>query len=250
MTKIAVAGATGRVGRHVVDVLEANGHKVVAIARSTGVDVITAPGSRRRWKASNASSTQPHPRRPTSRPPSSSSPRRPPTCRSSALAPACARIVVVSIIGIDRFSGGYNAAKVLQEQSTWRARSRSASCARRSSTSSSSSDGLGPAGRRSYVWRCARSSSPRARWPRRSARWPPRKARPGARRRPDLEIAARARRASSRPRGGWRRARRPGTRRSRRPARPLFEPAARCPAPTPSSPARRSRSGSTHRSAA
>ena len=27
--KIAVAGATGRVGRHVVDVLEAEGHEVV-----------------------------------------------------------------------------------------------------------------------------------------------------------------------------------------------------------------------------
>lgn len=30
--KIAVAGATGRVGRHVVDVLEAGGHEVVPIS--------------------------------------------------------------------------------------------------------------------------------------------------------------------------------------------------------------------------
>ena len=44
MTKIAVAGATGRVGRHVVDVLEARGHDVVAMSRSTGVDVITGNG--------------------------------------------------------------------------------------------------------------------------------------------------------------------------------------------------------------
>ncbi len=42
--KIAVAGATGRVGRHVVDVLEAGGHDVVAISRSQGVDVITGEG--------------------------------------------------------------------------------------------------------------------------------------------------------------------------------------------------------------
>lgn len=35
--KIAVAGATGRVGHHVVDLLEARGHDVVAISRSTGV---------------------------------------------------------------------------------------------------------------------------------------------------------------------------------------------------------------------
>lgn len=39
--RIAVAGATGRVGRHVVNVLEAQGHDVVAISRSNGVDVIT-----------------------------------------------------------------------------------------------------------------------------------------------------------------------------------------------------------------
>src|SRR5947207_211061 len=42
--KIAVAGATGRVGRHVVDVLQAQGHDVVAMSRSTGVDVVTGDG--------------------------------------------------------------------------------------------------------------------------------------------------------------------------------------------------------------
>ena len=44
MARIAVAGATGRVGRHVVDVLAADGHDVVAISRSNGVDVITGDG--------------------------------------------------------------------------------------------------------------------------------------------------------------------------------------------------------------
>jgi NAD dependent epimerase/dehydratase family len=39
-----VAGATGRVGRHIVDVLEERGHDVVAISRSLGVDVITGEG--------------------------------------------------------------------------------------------------------------------------------------------------------------------------------------------------------------
>src|SRR2546430_13177293 len=42
--KIAVAGATGRVGSHVVDVLESAGHEVVPISRSHGVDVITREG--------------------------------------------------------------------------------------------------------------------------------------------------------------------------------------------------------------
>jgi nucleoside-diphosphate-sugar epimerase len=39
--KIAVAGAAGTVGRHVVDVLEAQGHDVVGISRSLGVDVVS-----------------------------------------------------------------------------------------------------------------------------------------------------------------------------------------------------------------
>jgi nucleoside-diphosphate-sugar epimerase len=42
--KIAVAGATGRVGRHVLDVLDARGYDVVPMSRSTGVDVITGHG--------------------------------------------------------------------------------------------------------------------------------------------------------------------------------------------------------------
>jgi nucleoside-diphosphate-sugar epimerase len=39
--KIAVAGTTGRVVRHVVDVLEAEGHDVVGMSRSLGVDVVS-----------------------------------------------------------------------------------------------------------------------------------------------------------------------------------------------------------------
>jgi uncharacterized protein YbjT (DUF2867 family) len=42
--KIAVVGATGRVGHHVVDILEADGHHVVPISRTRGVDVITGDG--------------------------------------------------------------------------------------------------------------------------------------------------------------------------------------------------------------
>ena len=42
--KIAVAGATGRLGRHIVDVLEERGHDVVRMSRATGVDVVTGEG--------------------------------------------------------------------------------------------------------------------------------------------------------------------------------------------------------------
>ena len=43
-SKIAVAGATGRVGRHVVDVLKNEGHDVVGMSRSSGVDVVSGDG--------------------------------------------------------------------------------------------------------------------------------------------------------------------------------------------------------------
>src|ERR1700735_5909796 len=42
--KIAVTGATGRVGSHLVEILEQRGHDVVLIARSEGVDVISGDG--------------------------------------------------------------------------------------------------------------------------------------------------------------------------------------------------------------
>ncbi|MFC7615591.1 NAD-dependent epimerase/dehydratase family protein [Actinokineospora soli] len=40
MTKFAVAGATGRLGRHVVDVLTERGHHAVPMSRALGVDVV------------------------------------------------------------------------------------------------------------------------------------------------------------------------------------------------------------------
>jgi nucleoside-diphosphate-sugar epimerase len=42
--KIPVAGVTGGVGRHLVDVLKAKGHDVVPMSRSLGVDVVTGHG--------------------------------------------------------------------------------------------------------------------------------------------------------------------------------------------------------------
>ncbi len=42
--RIAVAGGTGTVGTHVVDVVRTRGHDVVLLARSTGVDLLTGAG--------------------------------------------------------------------------------------------------------------------------------------------------------------------------------------------------------------
>jgi uncharacterized protein YbjT (DUF2867 family) len=45
--RIAEAGATGRVGSRLVELLEASGHDVVSMSRSTGVDVVTGEVWRR-----------------------------------------------------------------------------------------------------------------------------------------------------------------------------------------------------------
>jgi uncharacterized protein YbjT (DUF2867 family) len=114
--KIAVTGATGRVGRHVVDVLEERGHDVVAISRSLGVDVVTGEGLAEALAGvetviDTATGTSPE--------------QQPATEFFSASArnlqqlgeqAGVQRIVVVSIIGIDRFSAGYQAAKQVQEK--------------------------------------------------------------------------------------------------------------------------------------
>lgn len=42
--RIAVAGGTGAVGRHVVDLARSRGHDVVVLSRATGVDLLTAQG--------------------------------------------------------------------------------------------------------------------------------------------------------------------------------------------------------------
>lgn len=114
--KIAVAGATGRVGRHVVDLLEAGGHDVVAISRSRGVDVVTGEGlaealagvecvidaatgsSPEQQAATEFFTTAAH------------------NLHEVGERAGVRRMVVVSIIGVDRFTAGYGAAKIAHER--------------------------------------------------------------------------------------------------------------------------------------
>ena len=117
--KIAVAGATGRLGRHVTEVLAERGHEVVPISRATGVDVITGAGldaalrgvevvvdaatgpSAEQQPATDFFVTAAH------------------TLQKAGVAAGVREAVVVSIIGTDRFAGGYGAAKAAHEQA-WR----------------------------------------------------------------------------------------------------------------------------------
>jgi uncharacterized protein YbjT (DUF2867 family) len=116
MARIAVAGATGRVGRHVVDVLGADGQDVVAMSRATGVDVITGDGLAAALDGVDAiidTATSP------------SAEQGPATeffvtaarnLHDAGSRAGVRRLVVVSIIGTDRFTAGYGAAKKAHEQ--------------------------------------------------------------------------------------------------------------------------------------
>src|SRR5690242_2687261 len=112
--KIAVTGATGRVGTHLVEILEERGHEVVPIARSTGVDVITGEGLEEALTGVETIidlATGPSPDEESATEFFTTAARN--LQRAGAEAGA-KRIVVVSIIGIDKFEHGYNAAKMAQ----------------------------------------------------------------------------------------------------------------------------------------
>jgi uncharacterized protein YbjT (DUF2867 family) len=114
--KIAVAGATGRVGRHVVDVLEERRHGAVPIARSTGVDVITGEGLAEALTGVEAivdAATGPSPDEQAAAEFFTASARNIHLAGAEA---GAKRLVVVSIVGTDRFAGGYGAAKQVHER--------------------------------------------------------------------------------------------------------------------------------------
>ena len=116
--KIAVVGATGRVGSHLVDVLEERGHDVVAISRSTGVDVITRDGLAEALAGVEYvidTATGPSPGQTAATKFFTTAARN---LQELGARAGVRRIVVVSIIGADRFTAGYNVAKVAHEQAT------------------------------------------------------------------------------------------------------------------------------------
>ena len=114
--KIAVAGATGRVGRHVVNVLEEQGYEVVAIARSTGVDVVTGDGLADALGGVEslvdaASGVSPEQQAATDFFTTATR-----NLQELGARAGVRRIVVVSIIGTDRFTAGYGVAKQAHER--------------------------------------------------------------------------------------------------------------------------------------
>src|SRR3712207_5312414 len=114
--KIAVAGATGRLGRHVVDILEAEGHDVVGMSRSNGVDVVSGDGLAEALEGVERIidvATQPSPDQQAATEFFTAAARN---LQEAGERAGVQRMVVVSIIGIDRFTAGYYAAKVAHER--------------------------------------------------------------------------------------------------------------------------------------
>lgn len=114
--KIAVAGATGRVGLHLVDVLAARGHEVVPISRSKGVDVIAGDGLADALAGAEIvvdAATGPSPEQEAATAFFTTAARN---LQAAGEHAGVRRIVVVSIIGCDRFTAGYGAAKLAHEQ--------------------------------------------------------------------------------------------------------------------------------------
>jgi uncharacterized protein YbjT (DUF2867 family) len=115
-TKIAVAGATGRLGRHVVDVLAAGGHDVVPMSRATGVDLVAGEGLAAALTGVEIvvdAATQPSSDQAAATEFFTTAARN---LQRAAERAGVRRMVVVSIIGVDRFTGGYNAAKLAHER--------------------------------------------------------------------------------------------------------------------------------------
>jgi uncharacterized protein YbjT (DUF2867 family) len=113
---IAVAGATGRLGRHLVEVLEERGHGVVPISRSRGLDLVTAVGLEKALTGVDAildAATSPTPDEAEATSFFTSASRN---LHEAGHAAGVQRMLVVSIVGLDRWAEGYGKAKLAHER--------------------------------------------------------------------------------------------------------------------------------------
>jgi uncharacterized protein YbjT (DUF2867 family) len=114
--KIAVAGATGRVGRPLVEVLAARGHEVVPMSRSHGVDITSGAGLANAVAEAACIvdvATVASPDQATATKFFTAAARN---LQQTGARAGVKEIVMVSIIGVDRFTTGYLAAKLAHER--------------------------------------------------------------------------------------------------------------------------------------
>lgn len=114
--QIAVAGGTGVVGRHVVDVARERGHDVVVLSRSEGVDLTTGAGLAERLAGVEVvidTSNQMSQKRADSEAFFGGVTR---TLLAAERAAGVRHHVALSIVGVDDVDSGYYAGKRLQER--------------------------------------------------------------------------------------------------------------------------------------
>jgi uncharacterized protein YbjT (DUF2867 family) len=114
--KIAVAGATGRLGTHVARVLRERGHEVVPISRSNGVDVVSGEGLGAALDGAQLivdAATGPSPDEQGATEFFTSAAAN---LQQAGAERGVEEILAVSIIGIEHFRGRYYAAKVAHER--------------------------------------------------------------------------------------------------------------------------------------
>lgn len=136
--RIAVAGGTGRLGRHLVDALTEAGHDAAPFSRTTGVDVVTGEGLAAALKGADVlvdAATGPSPDRDEA---AAFFRAAVANLRQAGADAGVQRVVVVSIIGPTGSRRATPRPRRTRNGRGWTGRSPCASCARTCSTSSSS----------------------------------------------------------------------------------------------------------------
>ena len=114
--KVVVLGGSGVAGRHVVEALRRKGADAVPASRRNGVDLATGAGLREALAGAQRVidvSSDASPDEATARAFFTASARH---LQREAERAGVERLIVVSIVGVDRLSGGYGAAKLAQER--------------------------------------------------------------------------------------------------------------------------------------
>jgi uncharacterized protein YbjT (DUF2867 family) len=114
--KVAVVGSTGRVGKYVAQALVAGGHEAVEISRARGIDVVTGDGLQQALSGVEAIVDAASPPSPDEEQATEFFTAAARNLQRYGSRAGAQRLVVVSIIGTDRFVSGYGVAKVVHEQ--------------------------------------------------------------------------------------------------------------------------------------
>lgn len=114
--RIAVAGGTGRLGRHVVEVVTEAGHEAVPLSRATGVDVVTGAGLAGALTGADVlidAATGASPDRDEA---AAFFRASVPNLQRAAADAGVRQAVLVSIIGVEKMTNSYGASKIEQER--------------------------------------------------------------------------------------------------------------------------------------